>query len=103
MARADLLCDLIKCGSIGDNSGFRSAAEAICAEERAKQHVVLANKINELLLSTPSASHIKQPPQYISSARDTPCPNTLRQPPLSRVLRSCRSCRSCWEGRQWHP
>mgnify|MGYP006922425258 CR=1 FL=1 len=36
MARADLLCDLIKSGSTGDNVGFRRAAEAICAEERAK-------------------------------------------------------------------
>lgn len=49
MARADLLCELIKYGLIGDNSSFRKAAEAICAEERAKQHTVLANKIEELL------------------------------------------------------
>lgn len=49
MARADLLCELIKNGLIGDNNNFRKAAEAICAEERAKQHVVLASKIEELL------------------------------------------------------
>lgn len=49
MARADLLCELIKNGLIGDNNNFRKAAEAICAEERAKQHIVLASKIEELL------------------------------------------------------
>jgi len=49
MARADLLCDIIKYGLNNDNTNFRRAAEAICAEERAKQHGVLATKIEELL------------------------------------------------------
>lgn len=49
MARADLLCDLIKYGIIQDFVSFRKAAEAICAEERAKQHTVLANRIEEIL------------------------------------------------------
>jgi DNA replication protein DnaC len=49
MARADLLYDLIKYGLNNDNPNFRKVAEAICAEERAKQHGVLANRIEELL------------------------------------------------------
>ncbi|MDY3079878.1 MAG: ATP-binding protein [Oscillospiraceae bacterium] len=49
MARADLLCELIKYGLINDSTSFRKAAEALCAEERAKQHTVLAAKIDELL------------------------------------------------------
>lgn len=49
MARADLLYDLIKYGLNNDNPNFRKVAEAICAEERAKQHGVLANKVEELL------------------------------------------------------
>jgi SpoVK/Ycf46/Vps4 family AAA+-type ATPase len=49
MARADLLFELIKSGLTGDLINFRKAAEAICAEERAKQHRVLADKIEELL------------------------------------------------------
>lgn len=49
MARADLLCELIKYGLTNDAMGFRKAAEALCAEERAKQHTVLASKIEELL------------------------------------------------------
>ena len=49
MARADLLCELVKYGLINDSTSFRKAAEALCAEERAKQHTVLATKIDELL------------------------------------------------------
>ncbi len=49
MARADLLCELIKYGLINDPVSFRKAAEALCAEERAKQHTVLASKIEDLL------------------------------------------------------
>lgn len=49
MARADLLCELIKYGLVNDSVSFRKAAEAICAEERAKQHTVLASKIEDLL------------------------------------------------------
>ena len=49
MARADLLYDLIKYGLVNDKPNFRKVAEAICAEERAKQHGVLANRIEELL------------------------------------------------------
>lgn len=49
MARADLLCELIKAGLMRDEVSFRKAAEAISAEERSKQHEILANKITELL------------------------------------------------------
>jgi SpoVK/Ycf46/Vps4 family AAA+-type ATPase len=49
MARADLLCDIIKYGLNSDGANFRKAAEAICAEERAKQHGILANRIEEML------------------------------------------------------
>lgn len=49
MARADLLCDVIRYGLNNDSINFRKAAEAICAEERANQHGVLAKKIEEML------------------------------------------------------
>ena len=52
MARADLLCELIKAGIIKDDVSFRKAAEAICAEERSKQHEILANRISDLLNNT---------------------------------------------------
>ena len=45
MPRSDLLISLVKAGSSGDRRGFRSATEAIIAEERAKRHDVLANTL----------------------------------------------------------
>lgn len=44
-----MLCELIRYGLVNDSASFRKAAEALCAEERAKQHTVLAAKIEELL------------------------------------------------------
>lgn len=49
MARADLLTSLVKFGVSGDKARFRKVAEAIIAEERAKQHTVLADKLEKLL------------------------------------------------------
>ena len=49
MARADLMCDLIKYGLQNDSVHFRKAAEALSAEERTKQHTILADKIQDLL------------------------------------------------------
>jgi SpoVK/Ycf46/Vps4 family AAA+-type ATPase len=45
MARSDLLVSLVKAGTAGDKHGFQSAAEAIIAEERAKRHGVLAERL----------------------------------------------------------
>jgi SpoVK/Ycf46/Vps4 family AAA+-type ATPase len=47
MARSDLLVALVKACSSGDKRGVRSAAEAIIAEERAKQHNTLANRLSQ--------------------------------------------------------
>lgn len=49
MARADLLCELIKSSLDGNQENFRRTAEALCAEEQAKQHRILADKIRKLL------------------------------------------------------
>lgn len=61
MARADLLCELIKSGIAGESLSFRKAAEAICAEERAKQHEVLAKKIEDILKTPGSQMQRKEP------------------------------------------
>jgi len=68
MARADLLCDLIKSGLAGEEQNFRKAAEAICAEERAKQHEILAKKIEEILkvYSRQPQQRKEMPPQALS-------------------------------------
>lgn len=57
MARADLMCDLIKFGLAHDDKRFMQSAEAVCAEEREKQHTVLAERIEKILLT---ARHTKQ-------------------------------------------
>jgi predicted AAA+ superfamily ATPase len=51
MARADLLLDVVRAGARGDQPLFRKALEALVAEERAKQHHVLADRL---------ASHLQQ-------------------------------------------
>jgi hypothetical protein len=45
MARADLLLNLVKAGARGDQGLFRKSLEAMVAEERAKQHHVLADRL----------------------------------------------------------
>lgn len=45
MARADLLLDIVKAGAEGNHELFRKALEALVAEERAKQHSVLADRL----------------------------------------------------------
>ncbi|MHB8257130.1 MAG: AAA family ATPase [Acidiferrobacterales bacterium] len=45
MARSDLLISLVKAGTVGDKRSFQTAAEAIIAEERAKRHDVLAERL----------------------------------------------------------
>src|SRR5437016_6810756 len=45
MARSDLLLNLVKAGVQGDRSMFHRTVDAIIAEERAKQHHVLAEQL----------------------------------------------------------
>lgn len=45
MARADLLLDIVKAGAEGNQELFRKTLEALIAEERAKQHNVLADQL----------------------------------------------------------
>jgi AAA+ superfamily predicted ATPase len=53
MARADLLIRLVQSGIRGDKANFRKVVEAIIAEERTKQHKVLADNLADILNSTP--------------------------------------------------
>ena len=45
MARADLLVSLVKASAEGDRGRVRKTTEAIIAEERAKNHHVLADRL----------------------------------------------------------
>ena len=49
MARSDLLVNLVRAGTRGEPTHFRRTVQAIVAEERAKQHHVLADTLTELI------------------------------------------------------
>ena len=60
MARADLLIELVRAGAGGEQPLFRKALEALIAEERAKQHHILADRLagylnNSMKPATPVA------------------------------------------------
>ena len=56
MARSDLLVSLVKAGSSGDAARARSVTEAIIAEERAKRHNVLADRLTDAMSVNGSSS-----------------------------------------------
>ena len=62
MARADLLLDLVRAGARGDQVLFRKALEAVVAEERAKQHHVLADRLASHLQQNGSSPHLQPGP-----------------------------------------
>jgi SpoVK/Ycf46/Vps4 family AAA+-type ATPase len=49
MARSDLLISLVKAGNSGDPTLFRKVVESVIAEERAKKHEVLADRLAQEL------------------------------------------------------
>jgi SpoVK/Ycf46/Vps4 family AAA+-type ATPase len=49
MARSDLLVSLVRAGANGDREMLKSAAEALMADERAKKHHVLADRLKRAL------------------------------------------------------
>ena len=49
MARSDLLVALVRAGATGDRNLARTSAEALIADERAKQHNVLADRLTGAL------------------------------------------------------
>lgn len=63
MARADLLLNLVRAGAMGDSGMFRKSLEALVAEERAKQHHVLADRLAaHLSAGGPSKAGASTPP-----------------------------------------
>jgi AAA+ superfamily predicted ATPase len=67
MARSDLLVSLVKAGTSGDSRSFRSTAEAIIAEERAKQHSILADRLTKAIQSNGNGTVMRSNLQAITS------------------------------------
>lgn len=61
MARADLLLELARAGSRGEQQLFRKALEAVIAEERAKQHHVLADRLSGYLNQSEPSKSVSTP------------------------------------------
>lgn len=53
MARSDLLVSLIRAGATGDREVLRSTAEAMVADERAKKHFIVADRMQRALSAVP--------------------------------------------------
>ena len=60
MARADLIVDLVKYASSGNRGMVKKVTEAIIAEEREKQHTILADRLQNELLKTPAQTETSQ-------------------------------------------
>lgn len=58
MARSDLLINLVKSGANGDKHTLKKTVEAIVAEERAKQHNMVADRIEKAYRSANGHSSI---------------------------------------------
>ena len=56
MARADLLLDLVTAEKQGDRERFKVLVESVIAEERAKQHHLLADRLSEIITTTGQSS-----------------------------------------------
>ena len=56
MARSDLVVDLVKAGVTGDQASVRMTAEAIAADERAKKHTGVADRIARALAASPRSA-----------------------------------------------
>ena len=55
MARADLLIDLVEAERRGDKQRFQNLVEAIIAEERSKQHHLVADRLSEIITTVGSS------------------------------------------------
>jgi len=77
MARSDLLISLVQAGTVGDKRGFRTAAEALIAEERAKRHDILADRLSKAIQQNGNGSgngmhnlSVAQVPDTVHRGRD---------------------------------
>jgi SpoVK/Ycf46/Vps4 family AAA+-type ATPase len=61
MARSDLLINLVKASASGDRQLVHRTVEAIIAEERGKQHHILAERLERAVTSTNGNGGVKMP------------------------------------------
>lgn len=69
MARSDLLVDLVEAERTGDKPRFLALVEAVIAEERAKSHHLVADRL-EALITTTGLAERRQRDSAASAVRD---------------------------------
>jgi SpoVK/Ycf46/Vps4 family AAA+-type ATPase len=74
MAKSDILVSLVRAGAAGDKSMLRSTVEALMADERAKSHHLLADRLEKALQAIAVT-----PPSLVTSSRvqQTPGRDTI--------------------------
>lgn len=77
MARADLILDLIKNSATGNKYQFKKIVEAIIAEERAKQHLQMADKLQQELDAMVKATEREVQDRNLTSAVVAPVVNNF--------------------------
>lgn len=70
VARADLLLDLIRAGGRSDQALFRKTLEALIAEERSKQHHILADRMTSYLNQNEGANPVNAPTRRNGTSAD---------------------------------
>jgi SpoVK/Ycf46/Vps4 family AAA+-type ATPase len=73
MARSDLLVNLVKASVSGDQQTLQRTVEAMVAEERAKRHTILADRLEHALATSNgngAAKMIRPNPEISQKARD---------------------------------
>jgi len=89
MARADLLVHLIQSGLRSDKESFRKTVEAIIAEERAKQHKVLGERLEMILNASVNGTSVVNLPQQLQNGKNgTPVIEVNPQRRLSDLVLS---------------
>jgi AAA+ superfamily predicted ATPase len=69
MAKSDLLLSLVRAGASGDRNMLRTTVEAMMADERAKNHHILADRLGRALQSVPvSTTTSPTVQQHVQSA-----------------------------------
>ncbi|WP_456619987.1 AAA family ATPase [Bradyrhizobium sp. P5_C12] len=69
MAKSDLLVSLVRAGATGDKGMLRSTVEALMADERAKSHHLLADRLERALQAVAVT-----PPSLVTSSRTQQTP-----------------------------
>lgn len=67
MARADLILNLVKAGTEGDQARFQRTVEALAAEERSKSHTILADRLLAQLRTQENGRHLAPTPRSSST------------------------------------